>query len=325
MRAFWSNSEKIFLMPTVSFSIITPCLNAKAYLAEAIESVLMQHVPDVEHIIMDGGSTDGTLEILKKYPHLIVVSGPDNGMYDAINKGIGISKGEWIGLLNADDLYPTGSLKQVLDVVVQDSRLQAVNGGFAVFEDDGNERKIVRVSPSIGEDEFWYRIVSGSTAPNTWFLRRSLFESHGYYDSRYRYSADRELIMRLALAGLRPLSLQGVNYYFRQHEKSATFSRQDSRNPERGEIRTKTILESLNIQEEYLANRRVPAEMRKELRCSHSATAYKLAATALYHRKWMRFLNGVWRGCRYDLFWPVIFLGSLAKRLQKEFGLNAWT
>ena len=80
----------------------------RPYIADAIESVLSQHIPDVEHIIMDGGSTDGTLEILKKYPHLIVVSGPDNGMYDAINKGIGISKGEWIGLLNADDLYPTG-------------------------------------------------------------------------------------------------------------------------------------------------------------------------------------------------------------------------
>ena len=312
-------------MPAASFSIITPCLNAQTYIAEAIESVLIQHAPDVEHIIVDGGSSDGTLEILKKFPHLIVVSEPDNGMYDAINKGIGISKGEWIGLLNADDLYPAGSLKQVLEAVVQDPRLQAVNGGFIVFEDDGNERKTVRVSPSIGANEFWYRIVSGSTAPNTWFLRRSVFESYGSYDSRYRYAADRELIMRLALAGLRPLSLEGVNYYFRQHEGSATFSRQDSRNPLRGEIRTKTTLESLNIQEEYLANRKIPAEMRKELRYSHSATAYKLAATALYHRKWMRFLNGVWRGCHYDPFWPVIFLGLLAKRLQKEIGFDVRT
>ena len=137
--------------------------------------------------------------------------------------------------------------------------MQAVNGGFAVFEDDGNERKIVRVSPSIGADEFWYRIVSGSTAPNTWFLRRSVLNAFGLYDDRYRYAADREMIMRLALAGLRPLSLPGVNYFFRQHEKSATFSRQDSRNPERGEIRIKIILEALNIQEEYLANRNIPA------------------------------------------------------------------
>ena len=115
-------------------------------------------------------------KFLKNIPHLVVISGSDNGMYDAINKGIEISKGEWIGLLNADDLYPTGSLKQVLEAVAQDFGLQAVNGGFAVFEDIGNERKIVRISPSIGVDEFWYRIVSGSTAPNSWFIRRSVFE-----------------------------------------------------------------------------------------------------------------------------------------------------
>ena len=89
-------------MSRETFSIITPCLNARSFIAEAIESVLAQQIPDVEHIIMDGGSTDGTLEILKKYPHLVVVSGPDHGMYDAINQGIGISNGEWIGLLNAD-------------------------------------------------------------------------------------------------------------------------------------------------------------------------------------------------------------------------------
>jgi glycosyltransferase involved in cell wall biosynthesis len=310
-------------MSRETFSIITPCLNSQSFIVDAIESVLAQQIPDVEHIIMDGGSTDGTLAVLKKFPHLIVVSEPDNGMYDAINKGIGIAKGEWIGLLNSDDLYPTGSLKQALAAIARDPRLQAVNGGFAVFEDDGNERKIVRISPSIATDEFWYRIVRGSSAPNSWFIRRSVFELYGYYDSRYRYAADRELIMRLAISGIRPLSMSGVNYLFRQHEGSATFSKQDSRNPERGEIRIKTILESLNIQEEYLANKNIPAEMRKELRDSHSVTAYKLVATALYHRKWEQLLNGVWRGCRYNVFWPVTFFTLLAKRIQKGTGFNA--
>ena len=305
-------------MPTVTFSIITPCLNAHTFIAEAIESVLAQRISGIEHIIMDGGSTDGTLDILKECPHLVVVSEPDTGMYDAVNKGIKIAAGQWIGLLNADDLYPTGSLKQVLEASALDSQLQAVNGGFVVFEDDGNERKIVRISPSIGADEFWYRIVHGSTAPNTWFLHRSMFEAHGYYDNRYRYAADREFIMRLAVAGIRPLSLTGVNYFFRQHEGSATFSRQDSRHSERGDIRMKIILEALAIQEEYLTNRRIPAEMRKELLASHSLTAYKLAITALYHRKWRQFLNGAWRGCRYDLLWPASFIEMAASRVAKE-------
>ncbi len=72
-------------------SIITPCLNRAEFIAEAVESVLSQDYPNVEHIIMDGGSTDGTLEVLKRYPHLRVVSEPDEGMYTAINK-------DWISL-----------------------------------------------------------------------------------------------------------------------------------------------------------------------------------------------------------------------------------
>jgi glycosyltransferase involved in cell wall biosynthesis len=301
------------------FSIITPCLNARTFIAEAIESVLAQQIPDVEHIIVDGGSADGTLEILRKFPHLIVVSEPDKGMYDAVNKGIKIARGEWIGLLNADDLYPPGSLKQTSDAVAGSPSIQAVNGGFAVFEGNGNERTIVRVSPSIGVDEFWYRIVRGSTAPNTWFIRRSIFESYGFYDSRYRYSADREMILRLAVVGVRPLSLSGVNYYFRQHEGSATFSRQDSRHSKRGDIRMKIALEALIIQEEYLASTSTPTGMRKELRAGHSATSYKLAATALYHRNWGWFLRGVWHGCRHNVFWPLIFLQMASRRLRKEF------
>ncbi len=310
-------------MPAVSISIITPCLNAQPYIAEAIESVIAQEISDLEHIIMDGGSTDGTLEILEKYPHLVVVSGPDNGMYDAINKGIGISKGEWIGLLNADDLYPLGSLKKILEVVKRDPGIQAVNGGYSVFEVDGYERKIVRSSPSIGADEFWYRIVRGSTTPNTWFLRRQIFERYGLFDNRYRYAADREMIMRLAMSGVRPISLPGENYLFRQHEGSATFSMQDSRNPVRGQIRIKVTLEALNIQEEYLAKTNIPIEMRRELIPGHSSNAYKLAATALYHRKWEQFLNAVCRGCRYNVFWPVTFFTLLAKRIQKDTGFNA--
>ena len=310
-------------MPVVSFSIITPSLNARSFIAEAIASVMEQQIPDVEHIIIDGGSTDGTLELLKQYPHLIVVSEPDRGMYDAINKGIRMARGEWIGLLNADDLYPKGSLKQALEIVEQNPDLHVMNGGYVVFEDHGDERRIVQVSPSIGKDELWPRIVHGHTVPNSWFIRRSLFDLCGFYDSRYRFAADRELIMRFALAGIHLFSLPGVNYWFRQHERSATFSKQDSRIPERGNLRIRIALEMLSIQEEYLTKKNLPAEMRKELLKSHSATTYKLVVTALFHRKWRLAMSGIWRGCRYDISWPFTFLLLLVRRIQKEAEIHA--
>jgi glycosyltransferase involved in cell wall biosynthesis len=305
------------------FSIITPCLNAEKYIEEAIISVLAQQDVRVEHIIVDGGSNDGTLQILGKYSHLRVISEPDDGMYDAINKGIKIAQGDYIGLLNADDLYPTGSLKQALAAFEKDPLVKIVNGGYVVFEDKAGQRKIVRTSHSISSDEFWPRIVWGPTTPNSWFFHRSIFEQFGNFDARYRIVADREYIMRVALAGLRPLSLTDINYYFRQHDGSATFSNQDSRIFQRGQIRIKTVLEIINIQEEYLAREGLPKEMHKALIHSHTVNTYKLAATAFYHHKWKQFLSGAWRGWRYNIFWPLIFMISIFKRIQKEIGFNA--
>ena len=305
-------------MESIHFSIITPCLNAQAYIAEAIESVLAQNMTAVEHIVVDGGSTDSTLEILKKYPHLIVINGPDRGMYDAINKGIQLARGEWIGLLNADDIYPEGSLKQALEAAALNPHLQAINGGFAVFEDDAESRKIIRVSPSIEPDEFWYRIIGGSTAPNTWFLKRSVFMECGLYDDRYRYAADREMIIRLALAGVRPLSLPGVNYCFRQHKKSATFSMDDSRDPKRGALRINILLEGRDIQERYLSKPDLSQEVKNILRQAHSETCYRLAATAIYHRQGKTLILAIFHGFRYDISWPMVFARMAAHRLLKE-------
>jgi glycosyltransferase involved in cell wall biosynthesis len=305
-------------MQTTRFSIITPCLNAHAYIAEAIVSVLAQQITDVEHVVVDGGSTDGTMEILKKFPHLIVISEPDKGMYDAINKGIQISKGEWIGLLNADDVYPKGSLRQALEAEAQNPGVQALNGGFAVFKDNGEDRKIIRISPSIDPNEFWFRIIRGSTAPNTWFLRRSIFDEFGLYDDRYRYAADREMILRLALAGVRPLSLSGVNYWFRQHEESATFSADDSREPKRGMLRIKTLLEGQDIQERYLSRLHLSKEVEKMLRLAHSETCYRIAATALYHHQWKLSIFAIRRGLHHNIFWPITFVRMATHRLWKE-------
>ena len=87
-------------------SIITPTLNRAHFLEEAIESVRAQDFPDCEHLIVDGGSTDGTLEMLARHPHLRVVSEPDRGLYDALNKGLRLGSGEIVGLLNSDDIQP---------------------------------------------------------------------------------------------------------------------------------------------------------------------------------------------------------------------------
>ena len=97
--------------PWPRITVLTPCLNGARHIGEAADSVQRQRYPDLEHIVLDAGSTDGTLEILGRYPALKVVSEPDEGAHDAMNKGIREATGEIIGFLNVDDLYPDGLLE----------------------------------------------------------------------------------------------------------------------------------------------------------------------------------------------------------------------
>src|SRR5512141_2296726 len=90
---------------TLKISIITPSFNRVDMLDACIKSVLSKNYPNFEHIVVDGGSTDGTLDLLKKYSHIYMVSGPDQGMYDALNKGLALATGDIVSFLNTDDLY----------------------------------------------------------------------------------------------------------------------------------------------------------------------------------------------------------------------------
>src|SRR5881398_410088 len=100
-------------MNVPKISVVTPSLNSIHTIQETIESVLNQNYPNLEHIVIDGGSTDGTVEILKKYPHLIWISEKDEGHYHAMNKGVERATGEVVAILNADDRYRAGALRKV--------------------------------------------------------------------------------------------------------------------------------------------------------------------------------------------------------------------
>ena len=211
-------------------SIVTPCLNGRLFIEEAIQSVLDQDYSHVEHIIVDGGSTDGTLEIIKKYPHLRVVSESDRGLYDALNKGVRLSRGEIIGHLNCDDLYEKRVFGKVSKTFMETLSINAVCGGVDVFEHgQGGEKRVIAqyIHPKDLELSF-ENVTTGPGVTNARFFRKRVYENIGLYATRFRIAADREFLIRAALAGIKSIGMPTVLYHYRAHSGSLTFSRGSS-------------------------------------------------------------------------------------------------
>lgn len=177
-------------------TIVTVCFNAADTIAATLRSVASQTHPDVEHIVIDGGSTDGTLALVAAHgAHVArVISEPDRGIYDAMNKGIRLASGELIGILNADDVYADEAVLARVAAVVEQENLDALYGDVAFFapqRPDVTTRRYSsrRFSPS--------RMAWGwMPAHPTLFLRRSLFERFGFYRTDFRIAGDYELIAR---------------------------------------------------------------------------------------------------------------------------------
>jgi glycosyltransferase involved in cell wall biosynthesis len=304
-------------------SVITPCLNRAQFIREAIRSVMDQNYPDIEHIVVDAVSTDGTLAILNEYPNLRVVSEPDEGMYDAINKGIRMAQGEIIGLLNTDDAYASGCFDAVAEVFEKNPEAQAIVGSATTLDERGKLLANAMPRPTILPKDLWQRVVLGTPVTNAWFFRRDVFEKIGLFDTSYRYVADRDFLIRAVLAGIRPRPIEQPLYCYRSHSGSVTINPLDSRIPERGEQRIKKIWEDIRMYENYLRKNDLPAEVRVYTLKAHDIHCYKLSATAFYHLQWKQAFSAVWHGCCYNSFWPFMFFILLAKRIQKEIGFHA--
>lgn len=180
----------------MKISIITVVWNRAATISQAIESVQRQSYPNVEHIIQDGGSTDGTLEVINGMANAQtnVVSERDHGIYDAINRGITRATGDVIGLLHSDDLFAHDDVLADVARVFQDPNIQAVFGDldYVVAEDTSRVIRHWRTgefSPA--------KLARGWMPPHpTLYLRRDVFDTYGLYNTDFRIAADYDAILR---------------------------------------------------------------------------------------------------------------------------------
>lgn len=178
----------------VNISIITATFNSASTIGDCLDSV-KDHGNAVEHIIIDGGSNDGTLDIVKSYPHIArVISEPDRGIYDAMNKGIALTSGDVIGILNSDDFYAD---KMVLTKVARVFLNESVDScyGDLLYVDPVDITKITRIwksGPFHKENFYW-----GWMPPHpTFFVRRHIYEKYGMFNTDLGSAADYELMLR---------------------------------------------------------------------------------------------------------------------------------
>jgi glycosyltransferase involved in cell wall biosynthesis len=182
--------------PPPTISLITVCFNSAATIADTLRSVAAQSHPAIEHIVIDGGSTDGTMKIVgdsrRQLAH--VVSEPDGGIYDAMNKGLALATGDVVGFLNADDFYATSNALERVAAPFADPEVDAVYADL-VYVSATDTNRVVRYWKS---RDYQPGLFLGGWMPAhpTFFVRRAIYKKLGGFDTTFRRQADFELTMR---------------------------------------------------------------------------------------------------------------------------------
>lgn len=186
-------------------SIVTATYNSAATIEDTIKSVLSQSYEDWEHVIVDGGSEDGTVEIVERYREqyggrLSLSSEPDHGIYDAMNKGVRRAKGDIVGILNSDDFYTSETvLERLAGEFVKDGGVDAVYGDI-MYVDEKDTSRVVRYYSSAGFRR-WKMRFGFMPAHPSFYCRRDLYERFGGFDPGFKVAADFENLLRIIYVG----------------------------------------------------------------------------------------------------------------------------
>jgi len=212
-------------------SIVTPSYNQAQFLEKTILSVLNQNYPSLEYIIIDGGSTNGSIEIIKKYQKYLTywISEKDEGMYDAINKGLKIASGDFLAYLNSDDLYLPNTVQTVVDYFQSHPDISLIYGDCNFIDSEGRFLYSYHY-PAFKWDRFivlnWSSIPQQAT-----FWRRDIHKKIGYFNPEFKMAGDFEFYARVG-KHFQIDHLKKVLATYRLHKKSLSSTWQDKNQEE---------------------------------------------------------------------------------------------
>ncbi len=194
----------------IKVSIVTVCYNAEKTIEQTIKSVIGQTYQHMEYIIVDGASSDDTLKIIDQYRNLIdiVISEPDSGLYEAMNKGIKIASGDVIGLLNADDWYEPDAVECIVKRFQRFDHIGVISGRIRFIDKD----RVIGTSKHKDIQEIWKKMPIAHPAA---FIRRDVYRAIGLYDTSFKISADYDFVFRCYLKGIKFAYLDDILTNFR--------------------------------------------------------------------------------------------------------------
>ena len=187
------------LSQTPLVSVITPSYNQAAYLEQTLQSVFGQNYPHVEYIVIDGASTDGSVNIIQKYAGKLAywVSEKDSGQAEAINKGLARASGEFVAWLNSDDYYLPGAISSAVKIFQDNPDVVLVYGDMLAVDEHGQTFNLLKYEQLSIEDLLCFQIIGQPAV----FMRREALEKAGYLSPDFHFLLDHHLWLRLALQG----------------------------------------------------------------------------------------------------------------------------
>jgi len=290
----------------VLITIITPTFNAGSTIAHALLSA--NHPDDnVEHLLVDASSEDDTLKIASDYPKVRILSEPDKGIYDGMNKGAELARGEWLLFLQGDDWLPAGALDAYRKAIAENPDAEMICGDCeAVKQSAGTWSSIWSVKDPSLKKLTIENVALGEPMINARLIRKDVFRKLGGFSLEYSLASDRDFLLRAAEAGVRQAEIPVPTYRYRWHEGSSTMTEGNS-------LSKKLCQENLRIAVDHLQRVR-PAD-RGILKTWRARLGIAEGMNALEAGEGKVFFNALVRGGLEQPLWPFYLAVEIVKSL----------